>query len=243
MGLDKETEIDLWELLLNGYRFFKRKIKIILTFLLIGLLFGIGSFFTHPLEYKSFYRKEFIAQSSVTTNEILSDIINAVPVNIKNEKENSFPEFRNIKWKTEANNNKETRLKITIEAFTPESIDSLLKSLTIYINSIEAFSKKFNLQQQQQRKLLTVLNKQIAEADTTTKNTKRFNPIELVEKKQKIEKDLALNKIVDFIPVYPDCISISNRRAGILNVLGYSFLGLVLGAIIAWLLDFFNHEK
>lgn len=243
MGMDKETEIDLWELLANGYLFFKRKIKIILFFLVMGLLFSISNFFTCPHKYKPFYKREFIAQSSVTTNEILSDIINAIPVNTKNEKESSFPEFRNIKGETEANTNKETRLKVTIEVFSPLSIDSVLNALTMYINSIEILSKKFNFQQQQKRQLLSVVNKQIAETDTAANDTKHFSHIELFEKKQNIEKDLSLSKIVNFIPVNTDCILISNTRVGILNVLGYSFLGLVLGVIIAWLFDFFNPKK
>src|SRR5436853_7680324 len=90
--MEANNEIDLWELVSAGFNFFKRKRKIILIFFLAGLLYGIAEFFLYPLDYKSYYKKEYSAESSVVSNEALSDIINALPCKLER-----FPEFRNIK--------------------------------------------------------------------------------------------------------------------------------------------------
>ncbi|MBI4931506.1 MAG: hypothetical protein HY841_12125 [Bacteroidetes bacterium] len=238
---DINSEIDLWELIGNGFNLLKKRKTVILSFFLLGILFGFSNLLMHPLDFKAFFRKEFIAQSSVISNEILCDIINNIPLNPKEKSTNTngvlFPNSRNIQGKLAANNNKETRLRVTIEVFSSADIDSVLNLLTVYINSIEALNEKFKFQQQQQRQLLSVLKKQIALSDTAGKNANSLNSVEVFEKKQNLEKELLLNKIVNFIPINPDCIFISNRRAGVLNVLGYSFLGIVIGFIIAFAMN------
>lgn len=241
-----DNEIDLWELIGDGYNLFKKRKAVILSFFLLGIFFGFSNFLTHPLEYKSFYRQEFIAQSPVTSNEILNDIINNIPLSLKDKSNGtngiSFPDFRNIIGKLEANSNKETRLKVTLEVFSSTDIDSMLNALTTYINSLGTLNEKFKLQLQQQRQLLLVVKKQIASLDTVGKNAPNLDYVKLFEKKQSIEKELSLNKIVNFIPINPNCILISNMRAGILNVLGYSFMGIVIGFLLAFAMNLIQRK-
>jgi hypothetical protein len=240
MEINKETEIDLWELFAKGWVFFKRRIKIILSFLLIGLVYGISNFFTHPLDYRSFFRQEFIAQSSVTTDEILSDIINAIPVDVKNETNANFPEFRDIKGKLLANKNKETRLEVVIEVFDSTTVDTVLKAIGSRVSSVSSLKEKYDLTNKQLHQLLSEVSKQLAQPDSSKT---RSNRIVLLEKKQSVEKQLTENNIVEFIPVNKQPVPFSNTREGVLNLLGYSFLGLILGAVIGWMLDLLNRKN
>ncbi|MCX6291732.1 MAG: hypothetical protein NT126_08205 [Bacteroidetes bacterium] len=240
------TEIDLWELIGNGYRFFKKRKVVILTFFGAGILFGISNLFTHPLEYQSFFRKDFIAGTSVVSNEILGEIINNIPLNRENKNvqvnDIGFPGFRNIKSKVEANNNNETRLKVTIEVFDSSAVDSVLTSLTAYLNSIRDLSEKFSFQWKQEQQLLSVLTLQMTSPDTSGKQSGHQKNVELFEKKQELEKKIFFEKIVNFIPVYPVPVLVSNSREGVLNVLGFGFLGIVLGFITGYLLNFVRRK-
>ena len=229
----ENNEIDLWQLLLNGFKFFRKKMVIILSFFFLGLLFSVSNFFIHPFEYKSYYKKEFIAQSSVASNEILYDIVNGLPVNL-----NNTPKFRSIKGNLSVN-----RLKINIEVFAPKDFDSIIVSITSYFNSIKNLREKFDLSNKQNQQLLSLLNRKIAACDSTKTHEKYMNSIKLIEKKQQVEKELSLNKIIEFIEINPDYVFMNNTRAGVLNILGYSFLGMIIGFIFAFLLDVVKRKK
>lgn len=243
MEIDTETEIDLWQLLANGWKFFKRRAGIILSFFLIGLLYSISNFFTQPDDYRSFYRQEFIAHSSVTTDAILSDIINAIPVNVMNTPDSAFPEFRTIKAKLEANRNKETRLKLILETFDTAGVHSLLGAVGSRVGSIDVLKKDHDFTTLQYKKLLKEITKQLSGNDSAKVSSGNPNSIDLMEKKQGVEKLLAGNTIIAFLPINDRPVAVSNSRAGVLNVLGWTFLGLVLGAAVAGLLDLLNRKK
>jgi len=238
MENNSDTEIDLWQLLIKGYHFFKKRKGVIVLFFFLGIIYSLSKFFTHPLEYKSYYKKEFIAQSSVTSDEILSDIINGLSL---------FPEkitsLRNIKGKLAANSNKETRLQVIIESFEKENIDSILTELELHLNSIENLKAKLDYDKQQRLQLLLELNKRIAEHDTTKNNSVRSEFLELTEKKQSVEKELQFAKIVEFTEINPDCVYVSNNRTIILNVLGFGFLGLIIGLIIGFIMNIATQRK
>jgi len=236
--MDKNTEIDLWELISDGIKFSRKNRKVILIFFLVGVLFSISNFFIHPFQYKAYYKKEFIAQSSVASNEILFDVINGLPANLRNS-----PDFRSLKGTMLANINKETRLKVTIEVYEPKDIDSILESVTAYVDSISSLREKFEMARAQSRKLLSVLNQKIAECDSSKKQTRFSDCLDLIQRKQNIEKDLALNRIVNFVEINPEFVFESNRKAGLLNILGFSFLGIVIGFIVAYLSEFISRKK
>lgn len=243
MEHDPNTEIDLWELLRNNWAFFKRRMAVILIFFLIGLLFSLSNFITQPLKYKSFFRKELIAQSSVVSNEILSEIINAIPIHIKNNDASGFPELKHLQGKIEANKYKDTRLKLIIEVFDTSEVTPALQALETHISSTPALKEKFDFNKKQQQQLLTALNNQLAAQDSTKINSGNSHYIELLEKKQLVEKQFTQGKIVEFIAINTQPVPMNNARAGILNILGYSFLGLVLGAITGWFLDIIKRIK
>lgn len=234
---DSNSEIDLWELLGKGISLFKKRKGLILLFFLLGLLFGLSNFLTHPLEYKSYYKKEFIAQSSAASDEILYDIINGLPPALK-----SAPEFRSLKGKVEADANKQTRLKVMLEVFEKKDADSILNSIASYVDSIKSLKEKYDLEKKQDIQLLSVLRKKIAECDSAKKGSDYINCIQLIEKKQNIEKELTLNKIINFIEINPDYVLESNTRACVLNMLGWSFLGVVIGFIIAGIMNFIQRK-
>ncbi|MEW6469864.1 MAG: hypothetical protein AB1458_13130 [Bacteroidota bacterium] len=233
MEINGSQEIDLWQLLVKVFKFTRRRIRIILLFFLAGLLFSVSNFFTRPLDYASFYKKELLASSSVASNDVLYDIINGIPparINVAGSK--------SVKAKLEANINKETRLKVMAEAYEPRAIDSMLASVTAYINAIPELSERYELQKQQHKQLAGELERQLS--DSAWKSSAHMDHmekrLEMLQQRSKAEKELALAAIVEFIPIDPEPVMVSNRRAAILNVLGYSFLGTLIGFLAGFLL-------
>lgn len=243
MEINQETEIDLWELLAGGWKFFKRKKLIILSFMALGLLYSLGNFMICPDTYRSYFRKELIVQSPVASNEVLADIINAIPINVKTEQDTAFPKFRDIKGKTEANKLKETRTKLTIEAYDTAQVARILQAIETRIGSIQTLKEKFDLDKKLQQQMIAALNKKLTLSDSSGTNSENANFLELLEKKRAVSKQLAQDKIVEFTEINNRPVPVSNTKAGILAILGYSFLGLVLGAISAWLTEAIKRSK
>ncbi len=244
MEANDDTEIDLWKLLKDGLKFFSKRKRVILIFMLMGLFFALGKFITHPLQYKSFYKTDFIVQSSFVTNEILSEIIYNFSLNAE-----PVPHLKQITRKLEANSKKETRLRVTFETYEKINMDSLINKIVAFVDTVEYIRERNNLMRRQSLELLVKLNKQITAfenekenikpiADTINKNAEYVSYIELLEKKQNIEKELALSKSIEFIEKNSPSIFVSSRRTIILNVFGYSFLGFVIGAIIGFLMNY-----
>ena len=226
---DPESEIDLWQLLIKAANFFKKNKGLIGLFFFLGILFSLSKFIFSPLEYRSYFKKEFVAESPVTTVEVLSDIINGSSL---------FPEkihdLRNIKGKLAKNAKGENRLQVTIESFEKENIDSILDKLTQQVNAIKDLKEKYDFNKGQLTDLHSAIEIQIAKQDSTHVS------LELMEKKQQVEKDLKFLKIVQFTATSADIIYCSNNRTIILNILGFGFLGIVVGAILAFLRGMFK---
>ena len=234
----EDKEIDLWELFLSVINLFRKRKVVILSFFLLGLLYSVSNFFTHPLEYKSYYKKEYIAESSVATNEILYDIINGISLTF-----NDSLQFRNLKAKLDVNPKQETRLKVAIEVFEKNDADSMLNSIRERIDSIETLKEKFELTKKQNQQLLSAIKRKITECDSAKKNSNYISCLELIEKKQSVEKELTLNKIVSFTEINPDYVFVSNTRTSVLNIFGYGFLGIIIGFLTGFMMNVFNGKK
>lgn len=237
-----QEEIDLWELLKRGIKLFKRRVVIISLFGMGGFFYSIADFFIHPLKYKSFYRKEFLASSPVIRDEVLSDIINRIPEQLaqKNASVSYFPELRKIKAKLEANAKKETRLNLTVETYEKENIRSVLSAIEAYADSIKEVNDMFLSYVAQKTELLNDLRHQASLCDSLKKDP--MNCILLAQKKRETEKELKSIKKITFLSLHSDFVFVPNKREGVLSVLGWSFLGLVIGFFAAAAIDFRNKK-
>lgn len=244
---NNSNEIDLWQFLLNGINFFKRNKKLVLILTLLGLIFGTINIFINPFQFKSFYKNEFTVRSSVASNETLYEIINAMSINLqqKNNTIHGFPEFRNIKGKIDANINKETRLKLIIEAYDPTNIDSILNAIMNFITTKKNIRNKYELSQKHSMQLLTVLHKKIAECDSMAKFAKYIDCIEMIKKRQSIESEMAESSVISFIELYQDSIfmKMDNSRKIFLSITGFGFFGLICGLLLAFLLETIKRKK
>jgi hypothetical protein len=273
MERPQSTEIDLIKLLLDGIIFLKRKKWVILFFLLMGVLYSIYNFVAHPLRFKAYYKKDFVVESSVTTNEILSDMINNFPnvlngLGKKDGVTNQQPlispstvkNFKGIDAKLSLVNNGQTsRLKITVEAYEKPFIDSIVGGVTAYFNSIDQFKSKFKLRLLHDQKLLEMINIQLAGFDSLKKSRKYSDEnkstaglnenaeyksyIELFEKKQGLERGIAYFKIIDFIEIDSPYLYVNNYVSSFLNIIGYSLLGGFTGILLAFVLEVLSKMK
>lgn len=230
---NSSEEIDLWELLQKGFALFRERIKIVLMFFLLGLSYSISNFFIYPNKYRSFYKKDFIADSPIMPDEILADIINAIPDHIEQQSQtvSYFPHLKRLKAKPEANSKKETRLKVIIETFSKEAIDSVLMALENYIDAIDELDTKYQLLISQKKSVLKDLEDKIAACDSL-----KHDPINcniMLEKKLSLEMELKSIKKIRFVPIHTDFIFVKNTRERVLNIIGWNFLGVVLGFLAA----------
>ncbi len=271
MKNDTATEIDLWQLIVNGFAFLKKRKWLIASFLIIGTLFGLVTLKINPLKYKSFYKKYFIVQSSIASDEILSDIINNLSLKLNNNTSNLMSELnisssivaeiKNIQAVIESSDDKKSsQLEVTIEAYENQNIDSIISGIIFYINSIEHLQLRYNLMKEQQLQLLAELNKRIVELDSIkwnlsnpvsynnvdfmiNRNAEYLSYVELLEKKQHIEKELSFNKIIDIIEINSPHVLVENTRDAVVSVIGYSFLGAIIGGIIGLMLNLYRRVK
>jgi hypothetical protein len=196
----------------------------------MSILIGVTDFFLHPYKYHSFYRKEYLSQSAVVTNEVLYDIINGLPENLK-----SAPKFRSLKAKLITNDKKDTRLKMTIEIYEKMDLDSVIRSVVEYVNSLPALREKFEFMKMQDRQLIDWLTNKIATCGNGTSPIENTGCMVWIEKKQKAEKELALNKIINCIEISPEFVYVSNTRTGVLYIVGCSLLGILVGCLAGFI--------
>lgn len=235
---NNSEEIDLWELLQEGFTLFRKRIGIVSTFFLLGLFYSMIDFFVHPNKYKSFYKKDFIASSPMVSDEVLADIINAIPDHIRQQSKtvSHFPELKRLKAKPETNSRKETRLKLTIETFSKDAIDTVLMALENYIDVIDELDIKYRSLISQKKLVLKDLEDKIAAYDTLKNDPINCNM--MLEKKLTLEAELKILKKIRFVPINTDFILVGNTRAIVLNILGWSFLGIVIGFLAAVVVNF-----
>lgn len=255
------TEIDLVQLFANGITFLKKKKGLILSFFIAGLLYGSITFFFRPPTPDFFYKKDFIVESSILPNDILFDIINDFQLKLNNGKELSEPveplsmiqKIKSSKVKLHSNiNSTISRLRVTVEAYEKQNIDSLINGIAFYVNSNEYIKLRYSLINKQNLQLLSVINKQIEELNSlkhsesvgnnTNRKSEYLSYVDLIEKKQKTERDLTLNKTIEFIEINSSTIS-ADSKAGIRSILGYSILGIFIGIIVAGALHLFSKIK
>lgn len=248
---NSSSEIDLWQLMLDLFSFLKRRKWIVILFLSVGVILGVFNVKNNMLTYKPFYKKEFVLQSSVASNEIIYDIINNIPGDIYVSKTDTnqipsaatTPVYKSIKGKLEANSQGASRLKVTLEVYEKENIDSVINKLETYLNSIEYLRSRYELMKKQNLQLLSVINKRLSEADNPKEHNDQvltsnsLSYVELLEKKQNIEKELSQNKIASFIDINSPSIFVNNKNKAAMAILGYGFLGIFIGIAAGYILD------
>jgi hypothetical protein len=263
--------------IIAGWSAFLKKWKVlILIFIFLGMLYSIFNFFKNPLKFKSYYRTDYVLQSSVVQQDVLNEILSdfelklndgsaditqlASEMGISPEVLRTFKSIKVHKDPAGLVPSIPFGLKVDIEVLDKSKIEMLLQGIERYITSNAYFKSRYALMKDQNVQLLSAINKQLSEIDSLkrsgqavlTQNPVKFminreseyvSYVELMEKKLEVEKKLLLLTPIEFIVKNTSLNYVNNTLYNILNILGYSFVGMFLGIFIAFIFNLFSKIK
>lgn len=264
------NEIDLLNLFANTILFFKKSKKIILSFFLIGILGGSSYYLIKAPKSELYYQKIFTAESNQVPIEMMTEIINSIGLKLRHQSGSSDQEaiaselgfsasvLSKLKMIT-AENKTSDLIEIKIEAYEKQVIDSVIKGVEYYVSTNEYVKNRAILIRSQKLKLLEVIDNMMEESlankdfnkgsfesnasliNLLTKgNAGGWNYIELLEQKQKIERELTLTKDLDFV-ITSNPYEIIEKKAGVIaKVISLGFLGLFIGISLSLFLIFYK---
>ena len=263
---NKSEEIDILELSIKLFLFFKRRITIISCFVIIGLAIGVIRFNSS----KDYYKTHIIAQSTTVPNDILINIINTFQLLIEAEEYKRLSEELNIDIMAAVNvkvisaslistSTEGSLFKINIEVFDKSIIDSIRNGLIEYINSQKYIKGRSEIIKEQQLQLISLLNNKIDEVDSLQNVVNTYNKpsiknneilltinennsfhlelIQLYEKKQNLERQNQLSKEFEIIE---DLAPLSIRSTNITSIIIPCFIFFFLGLLCAVLVELKN---
>ncbi len=251
MANKEEKEIDLIELVIKFIFFIKKRIFIFILITIIGTSFG---FFKGFIEKKK-YENKLIGSSDIVPNSVIFQIFNTLIEDFQNN--NIFFSKTLSLSKDVSNNIIKINLdtvtyginnSIIIKIQSKDSL-SCVQTKTAFINYLQKntlIKEEYTFYINQKKQLLTEINKKIIELDSlqrfirvasynnknpfTVINSTYSEYINLVEKKQLIEKEIQLsNRIIN---IYVDSTSPIYINL-LLKTLIWFFISLILSFLTA----------
>ena len=225
---NSDSEIDLFNLLLKLLKFIKKNKKAIIAFFLLGTIIGCINYFRKASENKIIYEKTYLAESAVASSEVIVGIINSIgfknefPENdlelLSNKLRLSISvleSIKNISAEVQSTGKESSVIKLKIECSDKNNVDSLIQGITHYINSMEYVKKRYEIDIKQQTQLISIIDNKINYYDEalglnkisdSEKILKQLvgknevlNYMELIDRKQKLEKQMSLLNSIEFI--------------------------------------------
>ncbi|HET6244989.1 MAG: hypothetical protein H0V01_13020 [Bacteroidetes bacterium] len=268
-----ENEIDLLKLFADSIYILKKKKKLLIAFFFIGVLLGTYDLIKNFKQPRYYYLKTYTVQSNQIPNDMMVEIINSVGLKLKhissslnseilpNEpglSQNILNDLRVIKAEIKPSN----LIEIRIEANNKEAVDSIIKGVEHYVIINEYVKRREIFARSQKQKLLEVVDNLIEEAIDkknlgkgyyesnaslikllTNGKFGNWSYIELFEQKQKIEKELAFSKELDFV-ITSNPYEVVDIYTGMFKkAIGFGFLGMFLGVLISLFLNLYQKAK
>jgi len=247
------NEIDLIELLAKIYFLFKRNKYIILTFAVIGIILGI----LKSSKTEAYFQTEMIVKTSIEPDAVynqlqtLSDFRNSNNLALLAEELNiAKEEATQIKRieieKIEKNKEKENfLLKIILEVHNTKIIPKIRKGLINFTQSNEFLSQQLKNKQKHFEQYLHEISEALEIIQRKEKqkiNSDKFNEsiigeesyasqiIQLMDKKETIEKNLSQNKPLNIIKDFhnPE----NKKRDTTIKITLYFAIGLLAGIVV-----------
>jgi hypothetical protein len=190
MTNSEQSEINLEELLIKICKFILKKKWLLLSFILIGFIFGVIIIKKDTLKYKDFYKKNYIIYSPLVSKEVLIEILKNVQQNTLIQTSNVADEFKSINIvytetpiyitpdgiNVSTGNDLDRGVSITLEVYSKEKIKDLVKIITLCIDAnpyIKDIKERQGLFLLQKKELLFHLNKKIQELDSYSNVTSK----------------------------------------------------------------------
>lgn len=270
---ESNNEVDLFKLFAETIYFLKKSKKIILSFFCIGIIAGLTYFIIYSPPSRFYYRKTFTVQSNQIPNDMMMEIINSIGLKLKHISNSlnsetlagdlglSISVVNELKMIT-AEIKPSNLIEIKIEAYDKQAVDSVIKGVEHYVIMNEYVKSREILIRSQRLKLLEVvdnlmeeainkknLNKDYYESNAslikllTNGKSGHWSYIELFEQKQKIERDLAFSKELDFV-ITSNPYEVFDYYTEVLKkVISFGFLGFIFGIVVSLFFNFYEKTK
>ena len=263
---NSDSEIDLFNLLLKLLKFIKKNKKVIIAFFLLGIIIGGINYFRKASENKIIYEKTYLAESAVASSEVIVGIINSIgfknefpenDLDLLSDKLglsiSVLESIKNISAELQSTGTESSVIKLKIEWSDKNHIDSIVHGITYCINSMDYVKKRYDIDRKQQSQLISIIDNKINYYDEglglnkisdSEKILKQLvgkdevlNYMELIDRKQKLEKQMSLLNSIEFIASSEaKIIERPSKKNDIIKVLGFGFASIFLFVFLKFFL-------
>lgn len=234
-------ELDLIRFAYGLLLLFKRKIFLILVFVMAGLLSGFYIYTTGMKPGKDFYKQDFVLKSACE-NEYIYDVTRSLAVKIVSTKQENITSLRNIEPKLILNALKESRLVISISAFDSAAMPQLLSAFHKELINHEGLNKEHEKQREVMSAFLKEL-KLMADSICKSENTITEKCLAILEKQSEIKTQLQNDAVFEINMVDNAPVFISQHRERSMLLAGLSVIGLLAGLMVSFLSESYQSAK
>ena len=249
--MNRDKEIDLIKVVSDLIQFVKSNKLTLTFFLLVGLSFGVYSYFFKSSAHQIVKQNTIVLDSKIVSNEIVSSIINVInqeDIQSKSKKMRvSINEVNQIlgidskivSYTLKTNDSTlNSMIEVNLKYDSNLKLNKLLKGVLSYISSNDYLIKKQKVRVIEAESEVAYLKDLINKLSTSNKLI--YNLTSLIDRKIELENFIKTNQIVEVISVNSPSIYDSpiGFKGKILRVVLLSVLGLSFGFFFLYIKNF-----
>jgi hypothetical protein len=249
--MNRDKEIDLIKVVSDLIQFVKSNKLTLTFFLLVGLSFGVYSYFLKSSSHQVVKQNTIVLDSKIVSNEIISSIINVInqedlqsksskmKVSINEANQILGIDSKIVSYTLKTNDSTlNSMIEVNLRYDSNLKLNKLLKGVLSYISSNDYLIKKQKVRVIEAESEVAYLKDLINKLSTSNKLI--YNLTSLIDRKIELENFIKTNEIVEVISVNSPSIYDSQIgfKGKILRVVLLSVLGLSLGFFFLYIKKF-----
>lgn len=249
--MNRDKEIDLIKVVSDLIQFVKSNKLTLTFFLLVGLSFGVYSYFLKSSSHQVVKQNTIVLDSKIVSNEIISSIINVInqedlqsksskmKVSINEANQILGIDSKIVSYTLKTNDSTlNSMIEVNLRYDSNLKLNKLLKGVLSYISSNDYLIKKQKVRVIEAESEVAYLKDLINKLSTSNKLI--YNLTSLIDRKIELENFIKTNEIVEVISVNSPSIYDSQIgfKGKILRVVLLSVLGLSFGFFFLYIKNF-----
>lgn len=263
MNDSKHYEIDLVKLFKDFFIYVKKNKIIVLAFTTLGFAYGFYVYKSNPNNAKPVFEKIVLLKSKTVPNEVMQDVVNSLQLILKEQRTEELEEialkmgltkkivseFKNVKPKA-AESGGGDNFRIALEVYNKNYMNDFANGLVKFLNANEFIKSNQDVVNAQKKQLIQTIDEQLKSLDSSnlgkndvntirSYNSKYYSYVDLLEGKQKAEKELLLDNEIKLIDIsYP-----VREKSTFINyfiIVVFSIFGFIISLVVA---KFFEKKK
>ncbi len=249
--MNRDKEIDLIKVVSDLIQFVKSNKLTLTFFLLVGLSFGVYSYFLKSSSHQVVKQNTIVLDSKIVSNEIISSIINVInkedlqsksskmKVSINEANQILGIDSKIVSYTLKTNDSTlNSMIEVNLRYDSNLKLNKLLKGVLSYISSNDYLIKKQKIRVIEAESEVAYLKDLINKLSTSNKLI--YNLTSLIDRKIELENFIKTNQIVEVISVNSPSIYDSpiGFKGKILRVVLLSVLGLSFGFFFLYIKNF-----